>query len=572
MVKIERFLPSLIIISSCLLFLFGFLDKLAMPLAEWDHVTLDAAENWSKGVNEPWLFDHPPLYPIYLTILFKVFGSGITVARLGNAFCVILTAMKVFQMTSKLYDRQAAVWASAVYLSNPVVIQGVTSLDVGDTSILPLLFIFFLEAVLRNSSRSGLSNTVILAFITMFCFWAKVTSTLGLVVSLGVAVFVFRMFKGRRKAPRKWIPTGAGLAVGIVLFLATWTLFSLVLWGKHSCLSILSTPWLAVHARYPQAGFTSMALNTGYDALRLLAWFSPHLVILWLLAGWEFIRGDLEERCFLGANGSILFLTLFIYSAVHMLIGGTNYGFPRYHAAIWPAASVFIGPVILGGLSSMRREAIPRFILLGTAAFLYFAFLHPDPLYFLNLRLKEMLLSGTDQQSVVRTLFTTIAPIYLLPFLFWGIFRFRRIGPRKTLLISFLLAAIVSVFALNIQQLLAYYRTAYQYGAEGKDELIGKVREKIHFGDSVLATPEFIYALREKGVPEIGYSPWGSREQFQGFIDDKRPSAIIGGLTVNTYKQLRWLIGEESALLRECRDRYDFEKMGTYFLCISKRM
>ena len=59
------------------IFTIGVASILNDPLTTWDHVSYSAAEDWSKGIPSVWLSDHPPGYPIFLTLVFKIFGANI---------------------------------------------------------------------------------------------------------------------------------------------------------------------------------------------------------------------------------------------------------------------------------------------------------------------------------------------------------------------------------------------------------------------------------------------------------------------------------------------------------------
>ena len=132
--------------TSVVIFLLGSITKISVPLAEWDHMSLCAAESWAKGIDKAWVFDHPPLYPFFLTALFKLFGPSVEIARLGNILSVLLTAIVLFRLASQLFNRDTAAWAVFFYLLSPVCIQGTSSMDMADTSLLPLSFILTANA------------------------------------------------------------------------------------------------------------------------------------------------------------------------------------------------------------------------------------------------------------------------------------------------------------------------------------------------------------------------------------------------------------------------------------------
>ncbi|OGW17532.1 MAG: hypothetical protein A3G93_04690 [Nitrospinae bacterium RIFCSPLOWO2_12_FULL_45_22] len=65
-------------------FLVGATVKLDVPLTDWDRVALIAAENWARGINYSWQFDHPPLYPAFLALVFHIFGFIIRITKRHN--------------------------------------------------------------------------------------------------------------------------------------------------------------------------------------------------------------------------------------------------------------------------------------------------------------------------------------------------------------------------------------------------------------------------------------------------------------------------------------------------------
>jgi hypothetical protein len=61
---------------------------------------------------------------------------------------------------------------------------------------------------------------------------------------------------------------------------------------------------------------------------------------------------------------------------------------------------------------------------------------------------------------------------------------------------------------------------------------------------------------------------WESRERFYEFISQQKPSAVIAGLTVNTYEQLKWLLSEDNQSYLD--QEYTLERVGTYYLWLKK--
>jgi len=201
---------------------------------------------------------------------------------------------------------------------------------------------------------------------------------------------------------------------------------------------------------------------------------------------------------------------------------------------------------------------------------IFLFFFTNDPLYFFIFQMKEMLLSNANMEAIAKQTLAIALPLYGLPILIGAFVAFyaRRSHHRRVFITCLLLGSFATMISLNIQQLIVSYRTSTEYGAIGKNQVIERVRQQIQVGDYVLATPQFIYELRDKNIHSGGLRVWESREQIFGFIDKKKPSVIIAGLTVNTYEQLKWLLSEESQSYLD--QEYTLERIGTYFFWLKK--
>ncbi len=559
---------SFFLLLALALFFLGTLTKIAIPLAEWDYISIDAARNWAQGINKEWLLDHPPLYPFFLTILFKFLGSSVVVARIGNILCCLATGLLLFRTAKVLFDRDAALWAATSYFMSPVCIQGVLSMDVADTSLLPLVFAFIIHSVAMNTLSPHFRNTVMLALGVGLCFWAKVTSSIALVTALCAGILLMMVLE-RRRAHKPWPLNLLGVVVGLLGFLVSWITISSLLWGKESCMAVFLAPWNAIFSRLVVSDRSFIFLQNIRHVIIIMVWFSPYFVFQWLYSSW-IVAG--KHRCGSDKDNLILLLigvNLF-YFIGYALIGGTNWGFPRYHDAILPSLCLFSGFFFSRFIGELDGRAFRVFgvSLLFTVVFLLF--FTQDPLYFLNLRLKEMLLSNDDIRTITKHTLTIFLPLYGLPIMIGVIIALysQKRHPHRVFIICLLVGSLVTMTSLDIQQLLASYRTSTEYGASGKDEVVEMVRHQTRSGDSVAATPQFTYELRDRKIISGGWQVWESPERFREFVVRQKPSAIIAGLTVNTYDQLKWLLSKD--MKDYLAEEYSLRRVGTYFLWLKK--
>jgi 4-amino-4-deoxy-L-arabinose transferase-like glycosyltransferase len=551
---------------SLLVFLFGSLTKLNLPLAEWDHISLAAAESWSKGINTPWIFDHPPLYPFFLTIVFKFTGPGQQAARAANLLCVILTCFVLFRFTADIFDKDTALWSVILYLLSPVCIQGTQLMDVADTSLLPLTFLLIANSMKNNISTPGPKNTTILSFVIALSLWAKVTSTLAFLVAILISYSYLYFFRSKREQNPPTPLNFAALGLGLVLFVLTWTLVSTLSWGNEAYFSVLKAPWNAIHGRVAETSFLSRIFVTGYETIRLFVWFSPYLILMWLTNSWR-ILGTKSQ---IGGNHEsvkiLLACTIIFYFFGNLIIGGTNWGYPRYHDAILPFICVVAGNYVAISLNEFNKNLLVKLLMIVSLSVIITTYVLEDPLLFLNLRVKELLLSGNELGEIAKKTIMTFLPFYVLPVILFCLWFFvSRIRSRSNIFaILLIFCSLSTLVSLDIQQIFASYRTSNQYGASGKVQVLQKVRDHVSNGDYVLATPEFIYELHDKRVPDVGWNIWKSKDIFYRFIGLNTPQAIIVGLTVNTHGQLKWLLNKDSEQILE--NNYKLSRIGTYYL------
>ncbi|MHB8910439.1 MAG: ArnT family glycosyltransferase [Syntrophales bacterium] len=537
-------------------------------MAEWDYISIDAAQHWAQGINKEWLFDHPPLYPFFLTILFKFFGSSIVVARMGNIFSAVLTGLILFHTAAVLFNRNAAIWIMTLYFMSPVCIQGVISMDVADTSLLPLVFAFTTHSIVMNVLNPCFKNTGRLALGVGLCFWAKVTSSIALITGFGGGILIF-LILGRKSIRKTWLLNLLGVAAGLLGFLLSWVMISSFLWGREACITLFHATGVSLFSQQGAPNYSFKLIQIGRHAVIILAWFSPYFIFTWLYDSWilagENRTGSDQDNVILLLIGTTLF-----YFIGYALIGGTNWGFPRYHVAILPLLCLFSGFLVSRFIGEMDRKAFRMFNISILFLVIFLIFFTNDPLYFFNIRMKERLLSNVGLQTLMKHALTIFLPFYGLPIVigtFVALYS-QRIHHRQVFITCLLVGSFATMISLNILQLLAPYRTSTEYGASGKNEVIEKVRQRIRVGDYVLATPQFVYELRDQKIHSDGWQVWESRERFYEYISHQRPSAIIAGLTVNTYEQLKWLLSEDNQCYLD--QDYNLERIGTYFLWLKK--
>lgn len=552
---------SFFLFISISLFLIGVFVKLNVPLAEWDRVSFEAAINWSNGINFPWLFVHPPGYPIYLAFVFKIFGVSISVVRLANAFCLLLTGLIIYQLAKSLTNKNVALWSVSLYFVSPMVIQGSMSMDVADTSLLPLGYTLLAWSLVHSfrKSKAVLDITLITLF-TAFCLWLKLTSML--VMLAGIFLYVLL---NRKKIDKMWIKKIlAGTFFGFLLFLITWIFISVLLWGKESCFGVLLNPVVELKAIKEGMGLLAKATRIGVDTIRIVFWCSPFFLFM---VFWQILKILKNRKDFSSPLLALVWISSF-YSIVYILIGGTNWGFPRYHAGILPILVIFAGILISDLIKKYSgKELLYLLSALCLLCLIYIFFLY-DPLYFLILKWKESILFGNISAALLRAFLHTVLYLSLPLFVFLFSAKMSRLKVSKFKLFL-LIGTLTTLFSLSIVQASADYNTAYQYGARGKEELVAKVLNIINKNDIVMASPEFIYEFREKEVPNIPWKVWQFIEVLSDTFWRTKPKILIMGLSVNSFEFWRDFLEHENLQFILDQEYKDFW-IGTYRLWIRR--
>jgi len=549
----------LAVVLALAVFAAAVFTKLHAPLSEWDSFFLEAATNWAAGVPYRWVFDYPPLYPLSLVLPFWLFGALPETARLFNAAAVLAAAWLIYLAARNLSGRGAGIAAAALYLVNPVTAQGVQSLAGADSSLLPL-FAALLAYLWSCPMVNPRGRVIVLAVVFALSLWTKINFAIAVIAGC----FLYLLLGGRRE--KSFCPTTVlGISGGVVLFLITWSAVSLYFWDNASWASVFPSTFLYFYKAASSRGAEAFS-RSGFELVRVAFWFSPFLLYL-SFAG----IGDVVKRgVFTGIHGFLAFLCVFYFTG-HVFIGGSNYGFPRYHAAISPLLHLFAGialAAIPGRLTSTGRRG------LCAAAFLFPVLLiaYADPELLINLTLKQLMFYG-DHYGIVIRVIIPLAAYAAFPFAAAAVVMKRsRPGDFKAAAITAATAALLgSSAALAVKQGGAAYATAYQYGASGKAAVLALVSGGLSGGETVMSTPEFIYDLHAAGVSGPGWGVWQSETGMYDFISERRPAFVVAGWTTHTRAQLRYLLKDEK--MRALLDtKYKLSLTGTYFVWESRKI
>jgi hypothetical protein len=337
---------------------------------------------------------------------------------------------------------------------------------------------------------------------------------------------------------------------GTLLFLGSWLVISLWLWGPESTITLFASPWQSLQdsALRPE-GPAARVLRLGVDGVRLLLWVSPWVL---LLAGWQLRR---LTRAATHLPGVVIGWAGVIYGVIYWLLRGTSWSFPRYHVAVMPVLALLAGTMlqqVLGQVIRARRGFVAATGLLTLAGLL----LLDDPLLFPTVGWKQAVLFGSLPSAGGRWLIH--AGLFLVAPLLAGSLARRRGA-------AVACASLISLGALDLTQAQAAYRVSYQYGAQGKTEVVQLIAAHLQPGEAVLATPEFLHEWRQMQVPRFSLGFWQHSQvaDWHAVLREQQPRAVVFGLTTQTLAQWQaWL--RDDLLQQELEAHYEAHIMGTY--------
>ncbi|OGL62461.1 MAG: hypothetical protein A3I72_01170 [Candidatus Tectomicrobia bacterium RIFCSPLOWO2_02_FULL_70_19] len=275
-----------------------------------------------------------------------------------------------------------------------------------------------------------------------------------------------------------------------------------------------------------------------------MVWWGPFLAVLGAWGALTLYSGGIPriEPLIRGAA---------LYLAGYWIVGGMNYGFPRYYLALLP--------LLCGLAANPAWIPKPGARALGALLLLVlpFAIWAPDPILALNAGLREAFVHQELSQTLGGTVLGWAAWAGLAAGIGWAL----RIPWAKLLV----LLALANILGLGVSQARAPYGTSYGYGEEGRAETLRWLERNVPRGSALLTPPNLGPEIRKLGLRGAGHGAWKTRESILGYLRRERPAAIVLGATENAVWQLRWLLLQPPAELDACRGR--FYRIGSYQMC-----
>ncbi len=327
----------------------------------------------------------PHLHGWCIGLAHCVFGAGDAVARLPGLIAWLAALILLWYRLRGTGGE----WLVLLGATIPLAVQGAVIADIDQGLLVPLVFLqcWAVDAYVERRDRKSWLGV---ALAMLLALWGRLTTpTILIPLCVGYAWW--------RHSRRTALLTAAALVAGWMGFLATW--------GAYC--GATGVPF-AGPFRYLEESFLFATVGSRgaswrkvvFTGIYLWLWLGAGVAVLGGLAVWQRIRVWWRERrpertdLFLAAGGFLL--------VGYAAVGGTLFGFPKYHCPAVPLLLVGCAPLV-GDLRWDRRQILwllGAIVFAGLGQFL----LVGDPLLLVRRELRETIVAGDSIRPVLVTL------------------------------------------------------------------------------------------------------------------------------------------------------------------------
>lgn len=504
---------------------------------------------------------HPPGFVLTIGALGRVLGFNEVSGRLPGITCFLVSLILIYLICGEIFKKSknagsAGLWACLIYAMNPLAQRGSLLIDM-DGTILNTAALFFIWLISRAQyPRLAAKQILILGFSLFMVMFIKLSAPL-LIVGTFLAYLLFR--KAGEKA-KQLIQISC---CAVILFLSAWFVYC---WANaRDPGDILFVP-LSVLSRF----YTGAASPGGWDifarnAWSVLIWASPSFIILSVVSLIAFFKQGS------GGNEPLPARQLALYGiaagVIYLFVGGVTHSFPKYHAAVMPVLSIFIGWFLSEKLR-FKKEEMPVLFICASGLMLYNIFVVGDPLYGINYRLKEALIlnSGLMARQV---LFKEAARFLLIIAVLPMAYLFLSARSKRPFLLVLFLTMVSSNLALSFVQAKAGYNTVYCYGAKGVRETAAFVRANTDAAEPIIAPAEIKWLANDNLLSYVLNKDLKGRDMFIRAMKEHKISCLVYGVTGNSLSQYRNIFNQGS--VREFLENgFTSSQIGSYTVWLRK--
>ena len=496
---------------------------------------------------------HPPLYPWLVRLAQGLLGPEVWAARVVGWIAYGFTGVILFRLVLSLgpagtEGRAAALLSLLLYLSIPAAIQGTALVDI-DAAVLPAWTVLWIGMHLTLVKRRDAMGMAGLAVATALG-WGLKFSTPVVVMALG-ALSLAAARESRPALPRAW----AAIALGTAAFAVAY-----VVWGRERGLGLGDLVRYVVERAISGgtagvSGPGEIAKNAGQFAL----WTSPFFLLL-SVGGvtWGLLGTDWRRRMLAAMGGALLL--------GYLVVGGTPFGFPRYHAPVLPLLCALAGLWIAPSLQGVGRRfwwAAVGMLLLVIAWNLLVV---GDLLFTLRYAYRGAAAAGDPRAAALlgSTVWRGIA--LLAPALAVAPAIGYLVRTRAARVHLALLGLVLGGFlALDAIQAVAPFGI-YQYGEAGTQDAARFLQARLASRARVIATREILFYLDKLEDPArrpLGAATWDDPRGFLAELNDPRLGGVVYGIAANTIGQYRRVF-RDPAVRQTPETRFRREEIGGY--------
>jgi hypothetical protein len=487
----------------------------------------------------------PHLYGFAIALAHHLGGPGVPAARLPGVAAWILTALVLWWWLAR-QARPGAVasagWMLALLVTTPLALQAAAIVDIDNTILVPAVLALCL-AVSRFVAQPGRVSGLLVIVLFAAALWCRITTPTVLIP----AFLLYAWWAGRQgRTPAAASPAPSlafVLALGGALFLLTW-------WGYCQATAVNFTGpfrYLVNSLIFCTVG-ADRGMRPGKIALTLayvLLWAGPALAVLWALLGVERLRRLWRTRCvepadlFLLAGATVL--------GGYCLVGGTIFGFPKYHCPALPLLLIALAGTFGMALQPVGRAGgLTALGLLLVGAVLQVQVLG-DPLLLLRLDLREAVFHGEGSRhllwaGLVRPVLLTTALAGLL---------LAALCRRRLLTLPCALLCLglgMNAGLVGLQQF-GGYQTGYNYGDSGDARAtVELLAAWLPVGAAAIVPGELVYLLNRPAVTHVPNELWTDAAGLRRELARPEVAAAASSLLTNTMVQLNALIAVASSL------------------------
>ncbi|MCA8960167.1 MAG: glycosyltransferase family 39 protein [Planctomycetes bacterium] len=519
-------------------FTVSVIARMEVPAAQDELCWLGAVDTWHDtgvawDVYNPGhrIAYSPHLYLGALELSYSFFSPGLVAARVPGLLAGVATLLLAFVCARRCAAGDAArrtrfaTLAVLICASTPVLVQACAIIDIDNTILVPILLalVFAVERLIERPTPRRAGLTVALMALAL---WGRVTTPVIL-----VPLFVCASFFAKDRRARWSVPLS--VLGGVGLFFATWSLYC----------ALTETPFSGPFL-YTWAAFADRAAGGGSRAgiavlvangMHLVLWVGGVLLALLFAAiglrAVEFARRrELERGDLFALSGAAIVLG-------YSVVGGTPFGFPKYHCPGFPLLAV-------AAVAHFSRWD-PRLGALGPARWLGViiasaavqSWIVGDLLYLVRVTLREARAWTTgDARSVLVALGWAIGWAFVARVVILALISVSRRREWGTALLAIALGSGLGSVAMQNR---AEGSTGYSYGTVGTAEVAERIQTATGAADRVIAPAEVLYLLPRERRDFVPNELWADAERLAAELASPTTGAFAVSIGTNTVAQLQ---------------------------------